>query len=56
VVAAAATGGDFPRAATHAQQVTDHARHLHHSVVCDIHPQAAFDAYATLADGTRTPA
>lgn len=69
---AAATAGDFKNAVTLAGRVTAGARHLHHSVVRDalaagldwwqigelltVHPQAAFDAYANLADATRTPA
>ena len=70
--ATAAAAGDFTRAAIQARRVIDDARHLHHSVVRDAlaagldwwqvgelvdqHPQAAFDAYANLADSTRTPA
>lgn len=69
---AAATAGDFKNAVTLAERFTAGARHLHHSVMRDalaagldwwqigelltLHPQAAFDAYANLADGTRTPA
>ncbi|WP_201749935.1 hypothetical protein [Micromonospora sicca] len=64
--------GDFKNAVTLAERFTAGARHLHHSVMRDalaagldwwqigelltLHPQAAFDAYANLADGTRTPA
>ena len=69
---AAAAAGDFGQAVTHARRVIDDAQHLQHSVVrealaagldwwqvgdlLDLHPQAAFDTYAHLADGTRTPA
>jgi hypothetical protein len=69
---AAATAGDFKNAVTLAERFTAGARHLHHSVVRDalaagldwwqigelltVHPQAAFDAYANLADDTDTPA
>jgi hypothetical protein len=68
----AADAGDFKQATTLAERFAAGARHLHHSVVRDalaagldwwqigelltLHPQAAFDAYANLADGTRTPA
>lgn len=70
--AAAALAGDLRQATTQAQLVIDAGRHLLHSVVRDalatgldwwaigellnLHPQAAFDAYAHLADGARTPA
>jgi len=70
--ATAAAAGDLSRATTAAQQVADVGRRLLYSVVRDalavgldwwqvgdlvhLHPQAAFDAYANLADGTRTPA
>ena len=70
--AAAAVAGDLRQATTAAQRVVDAGRHLLHSFVRDalaagldwwqigelvnLHPQAAFDAYANLADSTRTPA
>jgi hypothetical protein len=70
--AAAARAGDLHHATTAAQRVVAAGRHLLHSVVrdalgtdldwwqvgelLDMHPQAAFDTYATLADSTRTPA
>lgn len=70
--ATAAMAGDLNQATTQAQRVVDAGRHLLHSVVRDalaadldwwqigellnLHPQAAFDAYANLADSTRTPA
>jgi hypothetical protein len=70
--AAAALAGDFKQAATLAERVGDAGQHLLHSVVRDalaagldwwqvgelvnLHPQAAFDAYANLADDTCTPA
>jgi hypothetical protein len=69
--AAAVVAGDLSRATTAARRVVDAGRHLLHSVVrdalaagldwwaigelLDLHPQAAFDAYANLADGTRAP-
>lgn len=68
----AAIVGDFKQATTLAERFTVGTRHLHHSVVRDalaagldwwqigelltLHPQAEFDAYANLADDTRTPA
>ena len=71
-LATAAAAGDLGRATVAAQRVIDGGQHLLHSVVRDalaagldwwaigellaMHPQAAFDAYANLADGTRTPA
>lgn len=68
----AATAGDFKQAVTLTGRFAAAAQHLHHSVVRDVlaagldwwqigelitvHPQAAFDAYANLADATHTPA
>jgi hypothetical protein len=68
----AATAGDFKQATILTGRFTAAAQHLHHSVVRDalaagldwwqigelltLHPQAAFDAYANLADATYTPA
>jgi len=70
--AAAAAAGDWKHAAASAARVQASALHLHHSVVRDalaggldwwaiggllaMHPQAAFEEYANLADGTVTPA
>ncbi|MFI9597712.1 hypothetical protein [Nonomuraea sp. NPDC052265] len=69
---AAARAGDFTRAATAAARLRAEGGHLQHSVVCDalaagldwwalgevlaMHPQTAFEAYANLLEGTRTPA
>ena len=68
----AAAAGDWKDAAAGAARVQAGALHLHHSVVRDalaggldwwgigevlaMHPQAAFEEYANLADGDRTPA
>jgi hypothetical protein len=70
--AAAAAAGDWKHAAASAARVQAGALHLHHSVVRDalaggldwwaigellaMHPQAAFEQYANLADDTVTPA
>ncbi|MFG3701536.1 hypothetical protein ACGF5C_27040 [Micromonospora sp. NPDC047620] len=70
--AAAAAAGNLTRAFTQAHRATDEAGHLHRSVVrdalaagldwwaigelLDMHPRAAFDTYANLADGTHAPA
>jgi hypothetical protein len=70
--AAAAAAGDWKHAAASAARVQAGALYLHHSVVRDalaggldwwaigellaVHPQAAFEEYANLADGTTTPA
>lgn len=70
--AAAAAAGDFRQATTAARRIVDTGQHLLHSVVrdalatdldwwqvgelLDMHPQAAFDAYANLADSTLLPA
>ncbi len=70
--AAAAAAADWKHAAASAARVQASALHLHHSVVRDalaggldwwaigellaMHPQAAFEEYANLADGTVTPA
>ncbi len=69
--AAAAATADWKRAAASAARVQAGALHLHHSVIRDAlaegldwwdvgellgtHPQAAFEEYANLADGTTTP-
>ena len=69
---AAAAAGDFDQALIHARRVINDAEHLQHSVVrealaadlnwwqvgdlLNLHPQAAFDAYAHLADTPRAPA
>jgi hypothetical protein len=69
---AAAAVGDWKHAAAGAAQVQAGALHLHHSIVRDalaggldwwaigellaMHPQAAFEQYANLADDTVTPA
>lgn len=70
--AAAAAAADWKHAAASAARVQADALYLHHSVVRDalaggldwwaigellaMHPQAAFEEYANLADGTTTPA
>ena len=70
--AAAAAAADWKHATASAARVQAGALHLHHSVVRDalaagldwwdvgellaMHPQAAFEEYANLADGTVTPA
>ncbi|HUY51804.1 MAG TPA: hypothetical protein VMV92_39915 [Streptosporangiaceae bacterium] len=70
--AAAATTGDWKQATILASRLQAGRRHLHHSVVRDalaagldwqtlaelltMHPQAAFEEYANLLDGTTTPA
>lgn len=70
--AAAAAAGDWKQAAASAARVRAGALHLHHGVVRDalaggldwwaigellaMHPQAAFEEYANLADGTTAPA
>ena len=70
--AAAAAAADWKRAAASAAGVQASALHLHHSVIRDalaqsldwweigellgVHPQAAFEQYANLADSTGTPA
>jgi hypothetical protein len=70
--AAAAAAGDWKDAAGGAARVQAGALHLHHSVARDalaggldwwgigevlaMHPQAAFEEYANLADGTTAPA
>jgi hypothetical protein len=71
-ITAATSASDFGQATAQAQRAVDAGRHLLRSVVRDalaagldwwalgemlaMHPQAAFDAYADLADATRTPA
>jgi hypothetical protein len=70
--AVAAAGADWKQATASAARVQAGALHLHHSVIRDalaegldwwqvgellgVHPQAAFEQYANLADGTATPA
>ena len=70
--ASAAAAADWKRAAASAARVQAGALHLHHSVIRDalaegldwhdvgellaMHPQAAFEQYASLADTTDTPA
>jgi hypothetical protein len=70
--AAAAAAADWKRATASAARVQAGALHLHHSVIRDalaegldwhelgellgMHPQAAFEQYANLADSTTTPA
>jgi hypothetical protein len=70
--AAAAAAADWKQATASAARVQAGALHLHHSVIRDalaegldwhevgellgVHPQAAFEQYANLADGTATPA
>ena len=70
--AAAAAAADWKHATASAARVQAGALHLHHSVIRDalavgldwwdvgellgVHPQAAFEEYANLADGTTTPA
>ena len=70
--AAAAAAADWRQATASAARVRAGALHLHHSVIRDVlaagldwweagellgmHPQAAFEQYANLADGTVTPA
>jgi hypothetical protein len=70
--AVAAAAADWKQAAASTARVQAGALHLHHSVIRDalaggldwhevgellgMHPQAAFEQYANLADGTATPA